>query len=101
MLPEVRSSAKHGDVSTRSASSVPIAGIAGDQQAALFGQMCRQPGMSRTLGWLLPAPNIGHADAIETARDDGGVADRRAHDTLEGSVFMAARSCSGFATASA
>ena len=26
---------------------VPIAGIAGDQQAALFGQMCRTPGMSK------------------------------------------------------
>ena len=27
---------------------VPIAGIAGDQQAALFGQMCLEPGMSKT-----------------------------------------------------
>ncbi len=27
------------------AHSIPIAGIAGDQQAALFGQMCTQPGM--------------------------------------------------------
>ena len=26
---------------------MPIAGIAGDQQAALFGQMCLQPGMSK------------------------------------------------------
>ena len=26
-------------------SSIPIAGIAGDQQAALFGQLCTQPGM--------------------------------------------------------
>ncbi len=28
-----------------SGSSIPIAGIAGDQQAALFGQLCTQPGM--------------------------------------------------------
>lgn len=27
---------------------IPIAGIAGDQQAALFGQMCTQPGMAKT-----------------------------------------------------
>src|SRR6185312_2187186 len=26
---------------------IPIAGIAGDQQAALFGQMCRTPGMAK------------------------------------------------------
>jgi glycerol kinase len=49
MLPEVRSSSeKYGEVSTRlGIESAPIAGIAGDQQAALFGQMCRQPGMSK------------------------------------------------------
>src|SRR3954467_4085906 len=47
MLPEVRSSSEsYGAVSpSLGIESVPIAGIAGDQQAALFGQMCRQPGM--------------------------------------------------------
>lgn len=47
MLPEVRSSSEHyGNTSTRIISqSIPIAGIAGDQQAALFGQMCMEPGM--------------------------------------------------------
>ena len=30
------------------AESVPVAGIAGDQQSALFGQMCIQPGMVKT-----------------------------------------------------
>lgn len=47
MLPEVRSSSEvYG--ATKSAvfaSPIPIAGIAGDQHAALFGQMCTQPGM--------------------------------------------------------
>src|SRR6476659_5579381 len=49
MLPEVRpSSAVYGRVSTTlGVADVPIAGIAGDQQAALFGQMCLTPGMTK------------------------------------------------------
>ncbi len=27
---------------------IPIAGVAGDQQAALFGQLCIEPGMAKT-----------------------------------------------------
>lgn len=47
MLPEVRqSSEEYGRTKTTLfASKVPIAGIAGDQQAALFGQMCTESGM--------------------------------------------------------
>lgn len=47
MLPEVRSSSEvYGPTKTTVfASKIPIAGIAGDQHAALFGQMCIQPGM--------------------------------------------------------
>jgi glycerol kinase len=47
MLPEVRqSSEKYGSTKTTLfASKIPIAGIAGDQQSALFGQMCTEPGM--------------------------------------------------------
>lgn len=47
MLPEVRSSSEvYGHTqNVLTAHHVPIAGIAGDQQAALFGQMCTQPGM--------------------------------------------------------
>lgn len=46
MLPEVRSSSEvYGYTKTTLfAHKVPIAGIAGDQQAALFGQMCTKPG---------------------------------------------------------
>jgi glycerol kinase len=49
MLPEVRpSSAVYGRVSTTlGVADVPIAGIAGDQQAALFGQMCVSPGLTK------------------------------------------------------
>lgn len=45
ILPEVRSCSEiYGETSILG-HSVPIAGIAGDQQAALFGQACHQPGM--------------------------------------------------------
>lgn len=47
MLPEVKQSSEvYGETATTLfASKIPIAGIAGDQQAALFGQMCTKPGM--------------------------------------------------------
>ncbi|UJF24460.1 glycerol kinase GlpK [Suttonella sp. R2A3] len=50
MLPEVKESSEvYGQTSTRLLpSNIPIAGIAGDQQAALFGQMCIEPGMVKT-----------------------------------------------------
>ncbi|MFD2035581.1 glycerol kinase GlpK [Belliella marina] len=50
MLPEVKSSSEiycktSGDILSV---KIPIAGIAGDQQAALFGQLCTQSGMAKT-----------------------------------------------------
>lgn len=42
MLPEVKSSSTFFGESTY---GIPITGIAGDQQAAMFGQLCLQPGM--------------------------------------------------------
>lgn len=47
MLPEVRSSSEIYGYTENilSATPVPVSGIAGDQQSALFGQMCTQPGM--------------------------------------------------------
>ncbi len=47
MLPDVRSSSEiYGYSSAKLfAKPIPIAGIAGDQQAALFGQLCLKPGM--------------------------------------------------------
>jgi glycerol kinase len=45
ILPEVRSSSEiYGDT-TFLGGQIPIAGIAGDQQAALFGQVCTSPGL--------------------------------------------------------
>ncbi|TDQ13698.1 glycerol kinase [Algoriphagus boseongensis] len=50
MLPEVRTCSEvfcetAGDVLSV---KIPIAGVAGDQQAALFGQLCTEPGMAKT-----------------------------------------------------
>ena len=50
MLPEVRSSSEvyaHTAPAQFFGASVPIAGVAGDQQAALFGQACFSPGMAK------------------------------------------------------
>ncbi|WP_353894106.1 glycerol kinase GlpK [Proteinivorax hydrogeniformans] len=50
MLPEVRSSSDiYGttDSKTFGGAEIPIAGAAGDQQAALFGQACFEPGMAK------------------------------------------------------
>jgi glycerol kinase len=88
--------------------AIPIAGIAGDQQAATFGQACLQPGMAKntygtgcfmlmhagavpvasannllaTVGWTLGGKRDG--TGTETARDQA-----RTDFLLEGSVFMA------------
>jgi glycerol kinase len=95
LLPSVRSSSEvYGQVSTSlGIEQVPVAGIAGDQQAALFGQMCRTPGMSKnTYGtgcFLLQ--NIGSTPirsrqqlVTTVAWQVGG----RTEYALEGSVFI-------------
>jgi glycerol kinase len=73
---------------------IPIAGIAGDQQAALFGQACYRPGMAKnTYGtgcFLLM--NTGDRAPVSHNRLLSTVAwERRGHTTyaLEGSVFIA------------
>lgn len=64
MMPTVKSSSEvYGHTSPNFfANSIPIAGIAGDQQAALFGQMCTQQGMVKnTYGTgCFMLMNIGH-----------------------------------------
>ncbi len=96
MLPEIRSSSEvYGDTrNILSAHNIPIAGIAGDQQAALFGQMCTQPGMVKnTYGTgCFMLMNTGEKPVISTnnllttvAWKVNGVT----HYALEGSVFIA------------
>src|SRR5438067_1757966 len=95
MLPEVRSSSEvYGHVSSSiGIERVPIAGLAGDQQAALFGQMCLKPGMSKnTYGtgcFLLQ--NIGTTPTRSRQQLVTTVAWQRGGSTeyaLEGSVFI-------------
>ena len=48
LLPAVRSSSEvYGEITVPGLAGVPLAGIAGDQQAALFGQMCFAPGLTK------------------------------------------------------
>ena len=95
MLPEVVwSSEKLGPVSTTlGLEGVEIAGIAGDQQSALFGQMCTQPGDAKnTYGtgcFLLQ--HIGNTFRESEHRLLTTLAcsvDRKLEYALEGSVFI-------------
>lgn len=47
MLPQVKSSSEIYGYTTIQGESIPIAGIAGDQQAALFGQCCFEQGQAK------------------------------------------------------
>ncbi len=48
MMPEVRSCSQlYSESEIEGINGIPIAGIAGDQQAALFGQRCHRPGMTK------------------------------------------------------
>jgi glycerol kinase len=95
LLPEVRASSEvYGRVSRLlGTEDVPIAGIAGDQQAALFGQMCVSPGLAKnTYGtgcFLLQ--NTGTQPVASKNRLVTTVAWRigdRTEYALEGSVFI-------------
>ena len=73
---------------------IPIAGVAGDQQAALFGQACYQPGMTKvTYGTgAFVLMNIGKKPVAAKRGLLTTVAcslDRKAEYALEGSVFIA------------
>src|SRR4029079_5426312 len=72
---------------------IPIAGIAGDQQAALFGQTCFTPGLAKnTYGTgCFMLMNIGDDPAASRHKLLTTVAWKRDHVTeyaLEGSVFI-------------
>jgi glycerol kinase len=96
LLPHIRSSSEvygHTEASLFGA-PIPIAGIAGDQQAALFGQMCVEDGMVKnTYGTgCFMLLNTGEKPVVSThnllttvAWKVNGVT----HYALEGSVFIA------------
>ena len=93
MLPQVRdSSGIYGSVELQGA-QIPIAGIAGDQQAALFGQACFSPGEAKNTygtgcfllmntGERLYRSNNGLLSTIAISLDG------KVQYALEGSVFV-------------
>ncbi|MBL7700578.1 MAG: glycerol kinase GlpK [Chitinophagaceae bacterium] len=96
MLPGVRSSSeKYGETAGRIlASKIPIAGIAGDQQAALFGQMCTKKGMVKnTYGTgCFMLMNIGDKPVLSKNNLVTTIAwqlDGKTSYALEGSIFIA------------
>lgn len=95
-LPEVRpSSGRFGTTDPASAVGlrVPVSGIAGDQQAALFGQACFEPGMTKNtygtgsfvllnLGHTLPDPVDGLLTTIAWQIGDS------VSYAMEGAIFV-------------
>jgi glycerol kinase len=95
MLPEVKSSSEiYGETVGHFSSSIPVSGIAGDQQAALFGQMCIEPGMVKnTYGTgCFMMMNIGRKPIQSKSQLLTTVAWKIGNETqyaLEGSIFIA------------
>lgn len=95
ILPEVKSSSEiYGYTKVLFEKEIPVAGIAGDQQAALFGQMCIEPGMVKnTYGTgCFMMMNIG-SKPIESKNKllttVGWKIGNEAVYALEGSIFIA------------
>ena len=96
-LPQVRpSSGRFGVTSDRcgAPAGIPVSGIAGDQQAALFGQACFAPGTAKNtygtgsfvlmnVGDRCPAPTEGMLTTVAWTLADGTTA-----YALEGSIFV-------------
>jgi glycerol kinase len=96
MLPQIRSSSEvYGHTQNiLTATNIPIAGIAGDQQSALFGQMCTKEGMVKnTYGTgCFMLMNTGEKAVISRNNLLTTVAwkiNGKTEYALEGSVFIA------------
>lgn len=95
MLPEVKQSSEviTTTATTLFSSKIPISGVAGDQQAALFGQMCLEPGMAKTTygtGCFL-VMNTGSEAVVSKNKlltTIGWKIDGQVTYALEGSVFI-------------
>ncbi len=95
MLPEVRSSSEvYGHTEhILTAAKIPVSGIAGDQQSALFGQMCTQPGMVKnTYGtgcFMLMNTGAKPVASINNLLTTiAWKVNNEVHYALEGSVFI-------------
>lgn len=94
MLPEVKDSSGVFGETSLLGGSTPVAGIAGDQQAALFGQVCTKPGMVKnTYGTgCFMLMNTGTKPIASKNKLLTTIAWRiggRTEYALEGSVFIA------------
>ncbi len=96
ILPEIRSSSEVYGTTTLldGKTEIPIAGMAGDQQAALFGQLCTHPGMVKnTYGTgCFMLMNTGGNRIVSKHNLLTTVAwkiNGQTHYALEGSVFIA------------
>lgn len=96
LLPEIKASSKIYGVTGSFVpdSRIPIAGIAGDQQAALFGQLCTQPGMVKnTYGtgcfMLMNTGEKAVASSNNLLTTIAWKINEKTEYALEGSVFIA------------
>lgn len=96
VLPEVKPSSKIYGVTGNIIpdSRIPIAGIAGDQQAALFGQLCTQPGMVKNTYGTGCFMLMNTGEKAITSKNNllttiAWQIDGRTEYALEGSVFIA------------
>ena len=96
ILPEVKQSSEvYGESSTELfGGPIPISGIAGDQQAALFGQACHSPGMAKnTYGTgCFMLMNTGHSMVTSKSGLLTTIAwgiNGKVSYALEGSIFIA------------
>ena len=94
-----RSSRRYGEVGRTDPAAflgldLPIAGIAGDQQAALFGQGCYDPGAASAPTaparscWSTPAARPGAVGAAAHHASPGCTPTARSTYALEGAVFV-------------
>ncbi len=94
MLPEVKPSASHFGDFTIENKTIPITGVAGDQQAALFGQACFHPGMAKNTYGTGCFMLMNTGEKIQLSKN-GLVTtiawgmDNKVEYALEGSVFIA------------
>ena len=95
LLPEIRDSSElYGETEgTLFGEPIPLAGVAGDQHAALFGQACHEPGMAKnTYGTgCFALMHTGDAPIVSKHRLLSTVAwriDGKTEYALEGSVFV-------------
>src|SRR5580658_2170224 len=96
VLPQVKSSSEiYGQTAADLfAARIPVAGMAGDQQAALFGQMCLRPGMLKNTYGTGAFMMLNTGEAAITSRHHllttiAWQLDGKTTYALEGSIFIA------------